>query len=296
MVAVLACREIGNIAQFLEERRQRGGRLALEPLVDEATWLTCYSHPQQWLFNCIEDLLPQAKCKTATSKTSKPSHVTEGQMRDFYDIALTLLETVDAEMNQELESVLHETQDFQPAIFDNNELPPALYFALYVAIPCLLVHGATPHQLLVHVAKGGPRGMEAIEHLVRLDSRIIQHPIVRRWVRHSKHGSRSERERLLGKWQNAKPFRKLAIPGVLVRVSAILLSVADLLQDDLTIPKLREIIDQSPLPDGASDYLLARTNDDFGRVVRTFRAKMLFPSKADETIFDTIREIREMLA
>jgi len=179
---------------------------------------------------------------------------------------------------------------------DNVELPPAIYFILFTALPCWLVYGATPHQLLVQAGKNGPSAAKAIERLVKLDPRIIQHPIVQRWVRDSKQGSRGQREQSLGKWKTATPYRKIKASGMLVRVSAVLMELASLLGDDLTVPKLREILEQSPISDEARDYLLARTDDDFGREIRRKRVEILWPTKSDKKILKAVRALREQLA
>jgi len=114
MVTVVACQSIEKATELLEMRRSFKGRFAIEPFVDELTWLSFYSSPRSWLLQCFVDFFPgiDAELVQTMETFSNPTDFIEEQQTNIMEGVIAMLSSVNSDNIEELSDNLQTSREF----------------------------------------------------------------------------------------------------------------------------------------------------------------------------------------
>jgi len=116
----------------------------------------------------------------------------------------------------------------------------AFRFLAQVELMSWLHFGKYSSRLLFNATRSGKPDFQAIEQLVRLDKRVLEHPRVRWLLNEAPRGMRTLAAARVAKALTKKPLL-MKRSKLIMRVSAFLSAVARAMSFDLTEPQLREL-------------------------------------------------------
>lgn len=172
-----------------------------------------------------------------------------------------------------------------------------LLFCYWVLVPCWLVYGVTPVQLMRRVSKHDELAEEAVERIVRLDHRAVGHPVIRRWLLcDSKLAPFKDAK--LDKWRGRSPFDKEKSESLALRqIAGRNASLSDLFDDPLDVNDQRNLIEAlgPAIPSDLQAYVVSQTNNDLSRGIRRQKAHFRLPPKPDKSAYESVRALLERL-
>lgn len=297
-LARLAVETIGPLREVMTCRQACEGPFAIEPAIDERTWLRFYR--RKTLVQGFCDLLfgdPKIARRAYRIYLALQNPAAATPIELFSAFGIILATFVEHDVIEEQSCSFAEEID---AAIDEEYLEtlmalPAMQFALRVAVPCWFVYGVLPDQLLWQVCGDDQKSAEkAVEHLVRFDHRVVHHPIIQHWIKADPKLA-SFRATKVHKWQRRRtPFDKPKKASTWLRVVfGMISSLSDLLDHRLKEPDLRELAEilQYEIPEDLMEYLREKVNDDLSREIRRKRELFQFPTKPDKSAFTFVREV-----
>ena len=296
ILAELAITSIDPIRELLELRCNDRAVFAYEPAVNEQLWLSFYRRKSFLLASFLEFLSDVALACYALFRTlHNLSNSTPAERRPALWLIAAALLPFRAPEDAQAPTVSSVDSNDERELAARME-SPAMQFALRVALPCWLVYGVLPDKLLCDALDPDQQVAEtAIRALVRLDHRVIHHPIVRRWVEDG--GAAKEfRAHKLRKWKQSKTAfdKPKSNSHWLKTIFGLLSAISELYDCRLKAPELRELAEifDAELPEDIMQYLRNRTTDDLSREIRRKRNHFTLPPKPDRSEFDAVRALR----
>lgn len=128
----------------------------------------------------------------------------------------------------------------------------AAWFCYSVLIPCLIIHGCFPSQLLMKATNVVKPDFDALEDLARLDSYVRHHRRVRRLSRHANKAIKSTANEILNRQYPPLPVSRRSIK---VHVAALIAKISDVFRlipgaKGLSVSKIGELFDLKANVDG----------------------------------------------
>ncbi|TWT97566.1 hypothetical protein Pla108_17180 [Botrimarina colliarenosi] len=289
--AILAASSTEEIRQFLHQRRTHSGIFASRPAIDEPLRLRFYRSSKALQRRLLIELgVPEdAALGDIYGALQNPNRAEPWAVSCAFVAIVSAFFEPDPEHHAELieDSLAYAEQDDGPLDLEQ----PATAFYFWVYLPCWLVYGVTPTELLRRVSKGGKAAEQAARQLVRLDPTAMRTPQVQRWA-HSDGARGGYRFKRLRKWAAQAPFDKEKAPSQALKIVAARLSyLSELLDQRLKIPDLRALFAGCQQPADSQAYLTNSTDDDFGRATRRRRQQFGKLPKPDRSAYATVREL-----
>ncbi len=298
LTAINAFAATGPLRDFLEARRTRSGRFAVDPAGDDAEWFGFYRSHTRFVRSVAKATLGEEADQIipimdALRKPKAAAH--ETRMLAFSAIVACFMKPSGSDLAKILEIAFGADSD-KPS---EEEIPEdiSLLFCFWVFFPCWFVYGTTPIQLMRQVRRGGEFAEEAVERIVRLDHRAASHPVIRRWVL-SDPKLAFFKQGKLDKWRSKSPFDKEKSESLALRhIAGLTAKLSDLLDEPLEVTDQRELIESldKAIPDDLQSYVVGQTNDDFSRGIRRQKAHFQLPPKPDKSAFESVRALLEKL-
>lgn len=290
--AILAAASTDDVRQFLHQCRTRTGIFASRPAIDETQWLRFYRSPKLLERTLLAELgVPNdAAIKKVFDALRNPKRATPRSLERAFGVILAAFSQPGREVHEELIDATLAAADEDDGPFDINQ--PATAFYLWVYLPCWLVYGVTPADLLRQVNKAGKPAEDAAHQLVRLDATAMRTPAIKRWER-SDRANGAFRQKKLYQWANQTPFNKEKKPSRAIKIVAARISqLSELLDHRLNAPDLRALLELCQQPFEGQVFLDASTDCDFGRAIRRERHFFTGPAKPDKSICAYVRALR----
>lgn len=291
LLAALAAASTEEVRQFLHQRRTHTGIFASRPAIDEAQRLRFYRAPKLLEQTLLAELgVPHHAAATKVLNALRnPTRSTPRTVNYAFGVNLATFSQPGREVHEELIDVTLAAADEDDGPFDITQ--PATAFYLWVHVPCWLVHGVTPRELLRRVNRGGQPGEHAARQLVRLDATAIRAPSIKSWARGDGAGG-AFRHKKLRKWVTQDPFDKEKAPSQVFKIVAARISnLSELLDERLKVPELRALFEACPQAADVQAYLTNSTDDDFGRAIRRIRQQFGTPPKTDRLSIASVRAL-----
>jgi hypothetical protein len=292
--AVNALSSMGEVRQFIEDRRTLSGLFEEPPIVDEREWLRFYNSPKTLERRLLHAALGEqgGKVSGILDVLRNPVGADESSRLAALGLIVSFFRNFDSADLSPLYEVSLTGKEIDA---DKEELPEdsAVAFYFWVHLPCLLVYGMSPTKLMSLLSAGEKVAEKSAERLVRLDRRVEAHPKLRRWINADSKIAKFRRKKVQ-KWTTQTPFDKEKSSSRALRLTAGYVSkMSELLDERIEAPELRGMIVKlgDEIPADLQDYLADRTNDDFGREIRRYRDLLLKESKPDKSAFDLVRRL-----
>lgn len=294
--AIFGFAATGEVREFLEVRRTRSGRFAVNPTGDDAEWFSFYRSQKRIerrvatamlgesadLLSALMNALRSPKAGDAETKVLISSVILAFFMKPSGPKLARILELAFRE------------EDEAPADAKQPE-DTALLFCFWIFVPCWLVYGVTPVQLMRRVSKHDELAEKAVECIVRLDHRAVGHPVIRRWLLCDSKLAPFKQAKL-DTWRARSPFDKEKSESLaLRRVAGLNARLSELFDDLLDVNDQRNLIEVlgSTIPEDLQAYVADQTNDDLSRGIRREKAHFQLPPKADKSAYESVRALLE---
>lgn len=287
-----------KIREFLEKRRTRWGRFAINPSGDDAEWFSFYRSQKRFekrvaaaTLGEIADLLSELMNALRNPRAA----ASETKILVLGEILACFMKPSGPDRAKVLEFAFGDEDD-EPSDEKQSE-DPALLFCYWVLVPCWLVYGLTPMQLMRRVSKHDELADKAVERIVRLDHRAVSHPVIRRWLLFDPKLAPFKQAKL-DKWRARSPFDKEKSESLALRQIAGLNAVlSELFDDPLDVNDQRRLIETlgPAIPDDLQAYVLGQTNDDLSRGIRRQKAHFQLPPKPDKSAYESVRALLDRL-
>ncbi|QDU56744.1 hypothetical protein [Aeoliella mucimassa] len=293
-LALLGMDSVEEVDAFLADRQSRTGLFTGDPPTDHPDWLKFYTHPAYLEKQLFRGLLGEEEGDEARALLKllrNPQTGTEEAQRELFALLVGLLTPMSYDKADDVSDALAsllELPEMEEEANDDNDIPPAFAFYLWIWIPCWLVYGCEVPQLLKRVKEGGAAAADAVEALVRLDHTSARMRYVKKWVEEQP----GDRQPMVRVWKTSTPFRKprknTAALGI---CSAWVAGITNLIDDRPDAGELKELcIDLSESrADDIAELCLSKTNDDFGRMIRQYLSKLSMLAPPDKNWIETIR-------
>ncbi len=290
-----AMESIGQVRELLELRRCSQGPFAFEPAANEQLMLSFYRRKS--LVRAVLDVLfgeGGRVCYRIYATLQSPNIGTDSERQQSLWLILLACMPTDLVDTKE-QSTWWQNQNIDEAMLDEIMKTPVMQYVLRVAIPCWFVYGVLPDKLLWDAFDEDQTIAEkSISRLVRLDHRVVRHPIIREWVERENRKSPC-RARKLRKWRQSKTvFDKPKSDSHWLKIIfGLLSSLSELYGHRLKAPDLRELAEvvECELPEDLAEYLRNRTTDDLSREIRRKRAHFALAPKPDRSEFEAVRAL-----
>lgn len=294
--AINALQATEAVREFIEWRRTFTGLFAEEPEVDERHWRRFYSSPKSLERQLATELLGDQADKAAgvmqalrtPKKVDKESLLLAGGL-----VTAFFAPGNAAQWHNVLPLALPDDDDVDVAETSDDGDFPAFAFYLWVNIPCWLVYGKTPTELLRKVSGGGDQAEKAVCRLVRLDHRVGGHTTIQRWI-HADKKLAPFRQAKLRKWRQRTPFDKDKSSSLALRtLSGFASRISELADERLEARDIRKLVETlaDRVPADLQKYLAERTPDDWSREVRRYREHLVKVDKPDKSAFELVRSV-----
>jgi hypothetical protein len=289
--AILAASSTEDVRGFLCQRRTLTGIFASRPAIDETQRLRFYRSPKLLERTLLAELgVPHHGAATKVLNALRsPKTATPQALKYAFGVILTALSQPDCRLHEELIENALSAADEDVGPFDITQ--PATAFLFWVYLPCWLVYGVTPWELLRRVSRDGKPAEQAARQLVRLDPTASLTAAIQRWAR-ADGANGSYRHKKLRKWATQAPFDKEKAPThVLKIVAARISNLSELLDRRLKVPDLRALFDACPQPADLQAFLTNSTDDDFSRAIRRIRQQFGKQPKPDRSAYASVRAL-----
>ena len=288
--AILAASSTEDVRQFLHQRRTHAGIFASRPAINETQWLRFYRSPKSLERELFAELnLPKHAVTRIFNALRNPKRAKPRAVKHAFGSILAAFSQPDPKLYEALIEKVLTSADEDAGPF--NITQPATAFYLWVYLPCWLVYGVTPWELLRRVSRDGRPAEEAARQLVRLDHTAMLTPTLRRWAR-ADGANGAYRHKKLRKWSSQTPFDKEKSPSQVLKIVAARISnLSELLDERLKVPELRALFEACLQPADLQAYLTNSTDDDFGRAVRRIRQQFGKQPKPDRSSIASVRAL-----
>jgi len=289
--AILMASSTEEVRQYLQQRRTQAGIFASRPAIDEEQWLRFYSSPKFLERTLLAELgIPQHAAALKIFNALHSARRAGPRVAKYaFGAIVAAFTQPDDSLHAEVINAVLTAPDEDDEPFDITNPATAFYFWVY--LPCWLVYGVTPWELLRRTSRGEKPAEVAVRQLVRLDSMAMRAPAIKRWERGDGAGGVHRHKKLL-KWASQTPFDKEKAPSRALKIVAARISyLTDLLDQQLQVPDLRALLELCQQPAGCQTFLDCSTDDDLGRAIR--RVKQLFtgPAKPDKSTYGSVRAL-----
>jgi hypothetical protein len=296
MSTVNALSAVAGVREFLHSRRTLTGIFSQEPVVDEQEWLKFYNSPKTLELKLLEATFGNQASEYAATMDALRNPVgadCQSKLRAFGLIAGCFAKLDDSDWPELIKHVLDEALS-EAEVDESNELDnAAMTFYFWVHLPCWLVYGVSPTDLLRQLPAGGKLAEKAAERLVRLDHHVILHAKLQRWINTEEKIAVFRRKKVQA-WKSRTPFDKEKSSSHALRVVAGYVSrSSELLGERLEAPEVRNAIQAlgKEVPADLQAYLTDRTNDDWSREIRRHRDHLVKVANPDKSAIESVRAL-----
>jgi hypothetical protein len=289
--AILAASSTEDVRQFLHKRRSRKGIFASRPAIDETLWLRFYRSPKSLERTLLAELgVPEdSAAKRVFDALRNPRRATPIAIQRALGVILAAFSQLDHQLHEELIDATLAGADVDDGAFDITQ--PATAFFFWVYLPCWLVYGVTPWELLRRVSRDGKPAEQAARQLVRLDGTASLTVAIQRWAR-ADGANGAYRHKKLRKWASQTPFDKEKAPSRALKIVTARISyLSELLDQRLNVPDLRALLEVCEQPTDCQAFLNASTDDDLGRALRRVLQLFTRPAKPDRSVYASVRAL-----
>jgi hypothetical protein len=168
-------------------------------------------------------------------------------------------------------------------------------FLLRIVIPCLLIYGTSPAELLEPIGQGGPSEWENIGKLVALDPLVVGHSRIGRMLKCDDAKVCRQRTEMLGECL-MKPPPRLSKRQVKMMLAALMSRLSECLGSRFTEPEIRGLFDAiaQDRQIGLRDPDLPESPEAFSKAIQRYRTFWQLPMVPDTKTLEAVRAL-EML-
>jgi hypothetical protein len=294
--SIIALSAIGEVREFLHSRRTLTGIFSQEPVVNEHEWFKFYNSPKTLEGRILEAVFEDhaSECAAIMDALRNPVGADVWAKLAGFGVIAGFFATLDeSSWRQVIKAVLDdELPDTE--VEDSDEVDnDAVSFYLWVHLPCWLIYGVSPTDLLRQLPAGGKLAEKAAEKLVRLDYRVKGHAKLQRWINAEPKIAKFRRKKVQ-RWAARTPFDKEKSSSHALRIVAGHVSRStELLGERLEAPEIRNAIQalSNQVPGDLQAYLGERTMDDWSREIRRHRDHLVKMSNPDKSAIESVRAL-----
>lgn len=294
--AINALATTGVVRDFLEARRTRAGRFAIDPAGDGTAWFAYYRSQKLFERSAAKAMLGEyadqaIQLMDALRKPKRADKETKELCLGL--ILACFMKPSGPELSQILAPLVCGDEGEEP----QDQIPDdaSSLFSFWVFLPCWFVYGRTPMQLMRRVSQLDQQADKAVERIVRLDYRAAKHPIIQRWLWANAELAPFKQAKL-DKWRARSPFEKEKSESLALRqIAGLTATLSDLFDDPVDVNDQRDLIKAlgDEIPEDLQVYVVGQTNDDLSRGIRRQKAHFKLPPKPDKFACESVRALLE---
>jgi hypothetical protein len=170
-------------------------------------------------------------------------------------------------------------------------------FLFRITMPCVLMYGKSPVELLASVGRGGSAEGDNIGKLVALDSLVVTHSRVARMLNSGDTKHCLKRAELLGECLS-KPRPNLSKRQVKMMLAALMSRISELLGQRFTEPQIRGLYDAIAKDRGVGirDPDLPESPEAFSKAIQRHRSCWQLPEQPDTESLAAVRALETLLS